>query len=220
MQQPDPSQLRVSDADRHQVAEVLREAAAEGRLDLEELDERLEAAYKAKVYADLVPLTLDLPGVQDAGLQPVAPAYTTPYVPRVPVGEPLASPTSTFAMMAGIDRKGVWRVKHRHTAVAVMGAVVIDLRQAVFTSTETVINAYAFMGGIDVVVNAHTRVFVEGHGIMGDFSKSRDKVPEACDAHSPVVRVTGVALMGGVSVTRKSMPGEPRQKRKKLGGGR
>ena len=53
--------IRISDADRHRVAEVLREAAGEGRLDLDELDQRLEAAYAAKTYADLVPLTADLP---------------------------------------------------------------------------------------------------------------------------------------------------------------
>jgi len=57
----DPALLRVSDADRHKVAEILRQAAGEGRLDLDELDERLESAYAAKTYADLVPITADLP---------------------------------------------------------------------------------------------------------------------------------------------------------------
>ena len=74
----DPSQMRISDDDRHQVAEVLREAAAEGRIDLDELDERLEAAYAAKVYEDLVPLTLDLPG-------PHLPAASAQILPQ-PVG--------------------------------------------------------------------------------------------------------------------------------------
>ena len=57
----DPTQLRIGDAERHQVAEILREAAGEGRLDLDELDTRLEATYAARTYADLVPITLDLP---------------------------------------------------------------------------------------------------------------------------------------------------------------
>ena len=61
MDTPDPSQLRISDQDRHQVAEVLREAAGEGRIDLEELDQRLDATFAARTYADLVPITLDLP---------------------------------------------------------------------------------------------------------------------------------------------------------------
>ena len=47
-----PGTLRVSDTDRHQVAEILRQAAGEGRIDLTRLDERLEATYAAKTYAD------------------------------------------------------------------------------------------------------------------------------------------------------------------------
>src|SRR5690606_14939839 len=57
----EPSELRASDADRERVAEVLRQAAAEGRLDLNELDERLGLVYAARTYADLAPLTRDLP---------------------------------------------------------------------------------------------------------------------------------------------------------------
>jgi hypothetical protein len=37
----DLSRMRISDADRHRVAEVLRQAAGEGRLEFDELDERL-----------------------------------------------------------------------------------------------------------------------------------------------------------------------------------
>ncbi len=61
MQPHDPALLRVSDEDRHKVAEILRDAAGDGRIDLDELDERLEATYAAKTYADLVPITVDLP---------------------------------------------------------------------------------------------------------------------------------------------------------------
>jgi hypothetical protein len=63
MSEQDPAQLRISDAERHQVAELLREAAGDGRIDLSELDERLEATYNAKTYADLVPITADLQAV-------------------------------------------------------------------------------------------------------------------------------------------------------------
>ena len=66
----DPAQLRISDAERHQVAEILREAAGEGRLDIDELDQRLESTYAARTYADLVPITFDLPSHPHA--RPVA----------------------------------------------------------------------------------------------------------------------------------------------------
>jgi Domain of unknown function (DUF1707) len=58
----EPARQRISDQERHQVAEVLREAAAEGRIDVEELDERLAATFAARSYAELVPVTADLPG--------------------------------------------------------------------------------------------------------------------------------------------------------------
>ena len=55
--------LRASDADRDAVADRLRRAAIEGRLDPDELDERLETALSAKTYGELDRLVADLPGV-------------------------------------------------------------------------------------------------------------------------------------------------------------
>jgi hypothetical protein len=78
----DPAQMRISDADRHRVAEVLRDAAGEGRLDLSELEERLEATWAAKTYGDLVPLTVDLqpvpPPLPSPARAPCPPATRTP----------------------------------------------------------------------------------------------------------------------------------------------
>ena len=201
----DPDQLRISDADRHKVAEVLRDAAGEGRLELDELDERLEATYAAKVYADLVPIVVDLPG---NGL--ALPTAATPV--RQPAPGSAARHESSFAIMGGQDRKGVWEVGPTHTAFTLMGGIDIDLREAVFATPEVVITANAVMGGIDVIVNARAKVIVEGIGIMGDFSQARDKVEAELDDASPVVRVKGVALMAGVTVTRKGPP-RPRKRR-------
>lgn len=52
---------RASDAEREAVADRLRTATAEGRLDPDELDERLSTAYGARTRAELEPLTADLP---------------------------------------------------------------------------------------------------------------------------------------------------------------
>ena len=54
--------LRASDADRDGVAKRLRDAAAEGRLEPDELEERLDAALRARTYGDLQGLLADLPG--------------------------------------------------------------------------------------------------------------------------------------------------------------
>jgi len=57
-----PNRLRTSDSEREQVATILRAAMAEGRLTLEEGEERLGAVYAAKFRDELSPLTADLPG--------------------------------------------------------------------------------------------------------------------------------------------------------------
>jgi hypothetical protein len=190
--------LRVSDADRHQVAELLRVAAGEGRLDIDELEERLESAYAAKTFGDLVPLTSDLP-VGSSSQAPVLP--TGPALPAVRYDH-------SVAIMGSTSRTGVWEVGPSHTAVAVMGNVDIDLRNARFSSRETVIRAFAYWAAVNVYVNAHTRVVVDGVGIMGGFDQGRDKVEAEVGPDSPVVRVTGLSVMAGVTVQRRSMPGE------------
>jgi hypothetical protein len=195
--------LRISDEDRHKVAEVLRQAAGEGRIDLEELDERLEAAYGAKTYGDLVPITADLPA------QATARAVTPrPGQARVPA----ARHESSFSVMGDCTRKGVWEVPAKHNAFALMGSVTLDLREAQFTNRETVIEAYAVMAGIEIIVNAHTQVIVEGIGIMGAFNEARARVSPEIAADSPIVRVKGLALMAGVDVKRKPMPGSTKNR--------
>ncbi|MGB8994084.1 MAG: DUF1707 domain-containing protein [Pseudonocardiaceae bacterium] len=59
-----PGSLRVSDAEREQVATRIRDAAERGMLTLAEADERQAAAYAAKVRADLADLTDDLPATE------------------------------------------------------------------------------------------------------------------------------------------------------------
>jgi hypothetical protein len=53
--------LRASDADREAVVDRLREAAGEGRLEPDELEQRVEGALRARSYGDLAELLVDLP---------------------------------------------------------------------------------------------------------------------------------------------------------------
>src|SRR3954471_23339418 len=53
--------LRASDADRERVAARLREHYGDGRLNDDDLSERVEAAYRASTTSELAKLTADLP---------------------------------------------------------------------------------------------------------------------------------------------------------------
>jgi hypothetical protein len=195
MDAQEPSQLRISDADRHKVAEVLREAAGEGRIDLEELDQRLEATYAARTYADLVPITLDLPEQPTTSVPSRRASASV-----VPAG---ASDEKHLAIMSGLERKGVWTVPPRMTINCFMGGADLDLRRAQFAAREVVLTINAVMGGADIKVNARTHVIMEGTGIMGGYSGPSGRIAPELDDDSPVVRIRGFALMGGVSVSRR-----------------
>jgi hypothetical protein len=205
MDTPDPSQLRISDQDRHHVAEVLREAAGEGRIDFEELDQRLDATYAARTYADLVPITLDLPATPTPGVPARSAAATPSSVVPGPAEE------RHLAIMGGFDRKGVWVVPQQMTVVAFMGGADLDLTEAQFAAREVTITVNAIMGGADIKVNPHTHVIMEGVGIMGGYSGPSGKVPAELDENSPVLHIRGFAIMGGVSVSRKRARGSRRE---------
>ncbi|MFG1925640.1 DUF1707 domain-containing protein [Cryptosporangium sp. NPDC048952] len=53
--------VRASDKDRERVVELLRQHTSEGRLTIEEYEQRVETAYATKTVADLRPLLADLP---------------------------------------------------------------------------------------------------------------------------------------------------------------
>jgi DUF1707 SHOCT-like domain len=78
--------LRASDADRQSVADKLRAALDEGRLDLAEYDDRLKEAYAAKTYGDLKGLLRDLPPVVPGIHSQLEPAAGKGVKPAAPSG--------------------------------------------------------------------------------------------------------------------------------------
>jgi hypothetical protein len=94
-----------------------------------------------------------------------------------------------------------------------MGGADLDMRQARFAAREVVLTVNAVMGGADIKVNPHTHVVMEGTGILGGYSGPSGHAEPELDAESPVVRIRGFALMGGVSVSRRRAPGQGRDLR-------
>ena len=193
---PEPRNLRASDADRERVANVLREAAGDGRLTMDELDERLDEVYAAKTYAELEPITHDLP---DAGAAHAPASAASARLDPARFGD---EPTSSgaVAILGGFSRKGDWVVPKEFTAFLFMGGGEIDMRDARFSEREVTIHIVAIMGGCEVIVPEDATVYVTGIGVLGAFehSESGGGSPDG-----PVIRINGVALMGGVDVKRK-----------------
>ncbi|MFB4309130.1 DUF1707 domain-containing protein [Actinomadura sp. GTD37] len=206
---PSAPDMRAGDADREQAAQVLRDAAGDGRLTLAELDERLDAVYAAKTYGELAPLTRDLP----------APGTSAPAAPLTGADwRPVRGAPSWrigIGIMSGFNRTGVWNVPRKFSAFAFWGGGKIDLREARFDEGTVTIRALAIMGGFEIIVPDDITVHVKGLGIMGGFDQraSGPGVPG-----SPTVVVKGLAFWGGVGVKRRKRRGA-KKRREELGQG-
>ncbi|HEY0540323.1 MAG TPA: DUF1707 domain-containing protein [Actinoallomurus sp.] len=194
--------MRISDAERDNAASILREAAGDGRLDLQELDERLDAVYAAKTYGDLEPITRDLPSVTSA---PIASSPARDRIGGVPTSR------TGVAIMGGFERKGPWVVPETFNAVAFWGGGELDLREARFAGPQVTIRAVAIMGGIEIIVPEDAEVHVSGIGLMGGFDHRASGVGAP---GAPRIIVTGLAFWGGVSVERR--PSDEELQRRKL----
>ncbi|MFC0040220.1 DUF1707 SHOCT-like domain-containing protein [Actinomadura rayongensis] len=188
--------VRASDADRERFAHVLRQAAGDGRLTLAETEERLGWVFASRTIGQLEQLVADL-----------APEV---YAGSTAAASGLPSWSSAYAVMSGCKRRGPWSAPKRFTAFSFWGKSSIDLREAVFPAGETKITAFAFMGGVEVVVPPDLNVQVEGVGMMGGFGQGASG-PGA--AGSPLVIVTGLAMWGSVSVKRRERRADRRARR-------
>jgi hypothetical protein len=126
--------LRASDADRERTAEMLRHAVAEGRLDIIELEERLERTFAAKTYRELALVTTDLPmgeppGVGD-GVRRTGRGRGLPAVAGVPGPLTVPGPSEITAVLKDQKIAGSWLVPPRVTIRALLGKVTLDFTEA------------------------------------------------------------------------------------------
>ncbi|WP_330288032.1 DUF1707 SHOCT-like domain-containing protein [Streptomyces sp. NBC_00576] len=205
--EPRPSELRASDADRDRIADLLREALAEGRLTPDEHAERVEGVLSAKTVGELEVFVRDLP----AGHQPYqsyqsrAPrdagwAYTPAPNRPTPGAIPLDPDENVVAVFSAAVRKGRWRAGRRMHAYAIFGSVEIDLSEAIFEYQQVVIKAISVFGNVEIRVPENVSLRGTGGGVLGNFEVS---TLDSGDPDAPVVYVDGLAILGNVEAKPK-----------------
>lgn len=189
----EPDVIRASDADRDRIADILREAMAEGRLTADEHAERVDAVYRAKTVGELEPLVRDLP---TPGGTPRAVGASYDRTPEAAAGPA----DNLVAIFSSASRKGRWRVGGRTNAFALFGSVEIDLTEALFGQRLTVINATSVFGSVDIRVPENISLRGSGTGIFGSFEVA---TLESADPEAPVVAVNGYSVFGSVEAKPK-----------------
>ena len=94
-----------------------------------------------------------------------------------------------------------------------MGGISLDLREAVLGSGVTDVNVLAVLGGIEIIVPPEMAVEVDGMAVLGGFEYQTDS-PLRSNPDLPMLRVRGLAILGGVHVEVR-LPGETSREAKK-----
>lgn len=178
------------------VTQLCDQYAAENLTDAA-LEDRLTRAYAATSVATLEELVADLP-TQAPGTAPV---------PATARADMVSERQVILAVMGGAERKGAWTPpKHLHL-VTVMGGASLDFRSARFPAGVTELTCFVLMGGVEIIVPPGVHVDMNGLALMGGFGHRGTADAPAADPNAPVLRIGGVAVMGGVDLQVR-LPGE------------
>ena len=201
MADPDLPSLRLPSPERRElVVQELSSAFAAGRLEVEELEQRMEMAYRAQTLAEL--------DAAMAGLAPMPSAATAEVAePRVPApafraDRPKPSRHS-IAIMSATVREGRWVPARVHRGWILMAGTKLDFREAELETGVTEVRLNVLMGGVEVIVPPDLDVELDGFAIMGAIDR-RHLHPAPLETQTKRPRIRARVLMGAVEVKVKS----------------
>ncbi|MQA95530.1 MAG: DUF1707 domain-containing protein [Streptosporangiales bacterium] len=186
--------MRASDADRERVLELLRDAAADGRIGLDEHEERVTAAATARTLGELADLTTDL---------------------AVPGDQPVRAEGGPVMALGRVEeRSGRWVVPEKLPAVAIFGRARLDLTSALLQRRHVTVVSTLFLGTLELTVpeGVEVRIRTRGPHLSRDVrvrpvKRGRGAPPPP--AQPVVVEILGWSLLGSI---RARSP-KPRRRR-------
>lgn len=192
---PEGGQLQSLEQVRERAIDTLSEHFAHDRLSLDELERRLELAYRAGSIAEIRALVSDL----EAPPNPATARSNLP-APVVPDHERIVS------IMSENERRGMWAVPQRLDVVAVMSDTTIDLTQATLPSGIIDIKVRSLMASVKIIVPPGVRVANRVSAFMSAVNVRPDDAATSPDL--PVIRLTGWAMMTEIVTKTRRVEGE------------
>ena len=198
--------MRAADTDRQAIADILGTAYAEGRLTIDEYQQRLDQTMSSSTYGDLVPIVADLPHGQYGLPLPVQSAGSTPS--RSPRPHPTGSgKTITVISVFGQNvRDDDLDMADHGVVTAVFGESRLDLSRANFAVHDVRIDVSAVFGQATIVVPNDAVVSINVVPILGEVRPPDAGQPSVQVSQPLRISLRGVALFGAVHIRRAPAP--------------
>jgi hypothetical protein len=188
--------------ERERVIALLCDSFASDALPPEEFERRVDRAHRAVSIAELGALVKDL-SVPEKAVVVATPRAAAPIAtPELPRREQ----QTIVAVLGATVRAGSWRPARRVRALSLLGGMSLDFRDVRLLPGVTTLRVAAVLGGVEIIVPPGLAVATDGLAVMGGFSQV-DRAPDRPDPEAPLLHVSGIALLGGVSVELR-LPGE------------
>ncbi len=115
-----------------------------------------------------------------------------------------ASQAGVVSFLSSNEREGRWVLPRRFRALAVLGNVELDLRQAEVGYGLSVIEAVAVLGNVEIKAPPEITVECDGDSLMGTFNlKYEGRASPSMASRDKIVKVTGSAYLGAVTIIVK-----------------
>ena len=174
--QPEVPALRASDDDRELAATAVQEAHADGRLDLDEMGERLDRVYASKTKQELAVITADLEPAAHGAVKDVL---------------------TLRAVHSAQRREGHWQVPPRIIATSEHASIRLDFTEAAVREREVLVEVTAKHGSLVMIVPPGWRVDIDD--VSSEHGSIRNKAG-APERGAPLLRVVGNTKHGSVVV--------------------
>ncbi|APE37719.1 hypothetical protein BOX37_31525 [Nocardia mangyaensis] len=161
-------ELRVSDAEREHVGQLLQRAVGLGMLSLGEFTERMDTALGAKTRGELNAVLVDLPGMRVAGTpQPAAMPRPRPTPPGG------STPGLIRSRLSGVNRRGPWQVPPVLHLNNLMSSVTLDFTEAVMQTQIVEIRMDDYCTSLTLLVPAAATVDLNGLDLVGSSANNK-----------------------------------------------
>jgi hypothetical protein len=125
-------------------------------------------------------------------------------VPNYASVEQTSPVTGIVSFLSSTEREGNWELPRHLRALAVLGNVELDLREAIVGVGLYVIEAVAVLGNVEITVPPELHVECDGEALMGSFTlQFEGRVNTPATSRETTIRVTGTAYAASVTVRVK-----------------
>ncbi len=181
---------------------ALSERFADGDIDLDEFEDRLDRAHAASGVDELESLVGDLAPFE---------AATAPTARAAPDAALAARPErkTVVSILSERRRDGAWRAPEYLRVMTILGNTTIDFRDVALPAGVTELRIASVLGRVELIVPPGLAVECEGTAILGQVEELH-RAPPAPDPERPLLRVSGTFMLGQLEVTTR-LPGETRR---------